>query len=276
MTPASDRRHSGERIERLLAEIRASASLPVWQRVEELMRVVVDLYGGGLARIVTMVDAAGPAGDGIAEQMADDELVSSLLLVHGLHPDDLATRVRKALTRVRPYLGSHGGDVEVVGVDEQAGAVRLRMTGSCDGCPSSIITVKLAVESAIRELAPEVTSVEVEGVTAEAPPPPVAWTRLDAELDSRALSAREVDGGRIVLCRLGEELFAYRDGCASCGAPLGDGRLDGQLLACPSCERRYDVRLAGRAVGAPDVHLIPIPLLADAAGIQIALGEVRA
>src|SRR5262245_60897159 len=102
MTRASDRRHSGERIERLLTEIRASASLPVWQRVEELMRVVVDLYGGGLAPIVTMVDAAGPAGDRIAEQMPDDELVSSLLLVHGLHPEDLATRVRKALTRVRP------------------------------------------------------------------------------------------------------------------------------------------------------------------------------
>src|SRR5262245_18801915 len=276
MTRIPDRRHSGERIERLLEEIRASASLPVWQRVEELIRLVVGLYGGGLERIVTMVDAAGPAGDGIAEQMVDDELVSSLLLVHGLHPDDLATRVRKALTRVRPYLGSHGGDVEVVNVDEQAGAVRLRMTGSCDGCPSSIITVKLAVESAIREMAPEVTSVEVEGVTAGAAPPAAAWTRLDAAPVTGPLTAREVDGGRIVLCRLGEELYAYRDGCAACGAPLADGRLDGQLLACPSCERRYDVRLAGRAVGAPDVHLVPIPLLADAAGIQIALGEVHA
>jgi Fe-S cluster biogenesis protein NfuA/nitrite reductase/ring-hydroxylating ferredoxin subunit len=276
MTRATDRRHSGEHIERLLEEIRASASLPVWQRVDELMRAVVDLYGGGLGRIVSIVDAAGPAGHGIAQQMADDELVASLLLVHGLHPDDLATRVQKALIRVRPYLGSHGGDVEVVTVDEQAGGVRLRMTGSCDGCPSSIITVKLAVEGAIREMAPEVISVEVEGVTAEAAPPPAAWTRLDTDPDTRALSAREVDGGRIVLCRLGEELYAYRDGCAACGAPLADGRLDGQLLACPSCERRYDVRLAGRAVGAPDVHLIPIPLLADAAGIQIALGEVRA
>ncbi len=278
MSQITDLRHSGERIERLLEEIRASASLPVWRRVEDLMRLTVDLYGGGLGRIVSIVDAAGPAGDEIAAHMADDELVASLLLIHGLHPDDLPTRVKKALTRVRPYLGSHGGDVEVVAVDEQAGSVRLRMTGSCDGCPSSVITVKLAVEGAIREMAPEVTAIEVEGITTEPAPPPAAWTRLDAmpDLGARPITSREVDGGRIVLCRLGEEVYAYRDGCASCGADLGDGRLDGQLLACPSCERRYDVRLAGRAIGAPDVHLVPVPLLADASGIQIALGEVPA
>ena len=278
MSEETDFRHSGERIERLLEEIRSSASMPAWQRVEELMRLVVDLYGGGLRRIVTIVDAVGPAGDAISTKMADDELVASLLLVHGLHPDDLQTRVQNALTRVRPYLGSHGGDVEVVAVDERAGSVRLRMTGSCDGCPSSIITVKLAVEGAIREMAPEVTSVEVEGVTADPAPPAAAWTRLDAlpDLGAQPLTTREVRGGRIVLCRLGEDLYAYRDGCAACGAALATGRLDGHLLACPSCERRYDVRLAGRAVGSPDVHLVPVPLLADAAGIQIALGEVSA
>jgi Fe-S cluster biogenesis protein NfuA/nitrite reductase/ring-hydroxylating ferredoxin subunit len=242
------------------------------------MRLVVDLYGAGLGRIVEIVDAAGPAGDAIASAMADDELVASVLLIHGLHPDDLATRVRKALTRVRPYLGSHGGDVEVVAVDERAGAVRLRMTGSCESCPSSIITVKLAVEGAIRDAAPEVTSIEVEGVTAPAAPPAAAWTRLDplGDLDARALTTREVDGGRIVLCRVGEDVYAYRDGCAACGAPLAGGRLDGHLLACPSCERRYDVRLAGRAMGSPDVHLVPVPLLADGGGIQVALGEVSA
>ena len=278
MTEARDHRHSGERIERLLDEIRASASMPAWQRVEELMRLVVDFYGTGLRRLVAIIDDAGPAGEAIAARMADDELVASVLLIHGLHPDDLRTRVKKALTRVRPYLGSHGGDVEVVAVDEQVGSVRLRMTGSCDGCPSSLITVKLAVEGAIRDAAPEITSIEVEGVTPHPAPPAPAWTRLDAlpDLGVRGLTTRQVSGGRIVLCRLGEELYAYRDGCAVCGGALADGRLDGHLLACPSCERRYDVRLAGRAVGSPDVHLVPVPLLADDAGIQIALGEVPA
>ena len=78
--------------------------------------------------------------------------VASLLVLHGLHPEDLRSRVQKALVQVRPYLGSHGGDVEIVDADTHGGVVRLRMKGSCDGCPSSALTVKLAVEGAIREL----------------------------------------------------------------------------------------------------------------------------
>ena len=81
-----------------------------------------------------------------------------------MHPDDFATRVSKALTRVRPYLGSHGGDVELIEADDATGVVRLRMEGSCETCPSSTLTVKLAVEGAIREVAPELTSIEVEGI----------------------------------------------------------------------------------------------------------------
>ena len=280
--------HAGEHIERLLEEIRTSASPPVWRRVEELMSVVVELYGAGLRRIVRMVDDAGTAADELVTRMTGDELVSSLLLVHGLHPDDLATRVRKALDRVRPYLGSHGGDVEVLAVEEDAGRVRLRMTGSCDGCPSSLLTVKLAVEGAIRELAPEIAHVEVDGVTNDGRPAtgPIVddgrtgatWIPLEVAPDPGppSVTGREVEGGRIVLCRIGDDLYAYHDACAICGAGLASGRLDGQLLACPACGRRYDMRHAGRAVDAPDTQLVPVPLLEDASGVRIALREVTA
>ena len=67
--------------------------------------------------------------------MTDDELVSHLLLLHGLHPVSLGDRVLDALDEVRPYLESHGGDVELVGMEGPV--VRLRMQGSCSGCPSS-------------------------------------------------------------------------------------------------------------------------------------------
>jgi Fe-S cluster biogenesis protein NfuA/nitrite reductase/ring-hydroxylating ferredoxin subunit len=281
--------HAGEHIERLLAEIRTSASPPAWQRVEELMRVVVELYGAGLRHIVRIVDGAGAAADGIVTRMTEDELVASLLLVHDIHPDNLATRVQKALARVRPYLGSHGGDVEVLAVDEAASVVRLRMTGSCDGCPSSLLTVKLAVEGAIRELAPEIARVEVDGVTgnghataattpAGGEPPAASWVTLETSLDvaPRSVTAREVQGGRIMLCRLGDDLYAYHDACAACGGALAGGRLEGQLLACPACGRRYDMRRAGRGVESPDVQLVPVPLLEDATGVRIALREVHA
>jgi Fe-S cluster biogenesis protein NfuA len=99
----------------------------------------------------------------------EDELVASLLVLHDLHPKDTETRVVEALDQVRPYLGSHAGGVELLGID-QGGVVHLRLEGSCDGCPSSVQTVKLAIERAIEEAAPEVTAVEVENLTREREP----------------------------------------------------------------------------------------------------------
>ena len=95
--------------------------------------------------------------------------MASLLVLHGLHPRDTETRVVEALDKVRPYLGSHAGGVELLGVDPE-GVVRLRLEGSCDGCPSSTMTVKLAIERAIEEAAPDVTAVEVENLTREREP----------------------------------------------------------------------------------------------------------
>ena len=158
-------RELSERIEPLLEEVRSMASPPVWERVEEIVRSVVHLYGEGLKRIDEIASADGAAGERLRSQLAADDLVSSLLILHGLHPKDFETRVREALERVRPYLGSHGGDVEIVELSLDTGLVRLRMKGSCDGCPSSLLTVKLAVEAAIRESAPEASTIEVEGVT---------------------------------------------------------------------------------------------------------------
>jgi Fe-S cluster biogenesis protein NfuA len=94
--------------------------------------------------------------------LAADEFVASLLLVLGLHPDPMEARVQEALASVRPFLGQHGGDVELLGIDDELGAVKLRLLGSCDGCPSSAATLQGAVEVAIHEKAPEVTRIVVE------------------------------------------------------------------------------------------------------------------
>ena len=91
----------------------------------------------------------------------EDELVAHLLLLHGLHPVPVRERVRGALDEVRPYLVAHGGGVELLGVDD--GVVRLRLEGACNGCPSSALTLKLAVEEAIARAAPDVERIEAEG-----------------------------------------------------------------------------------------------------------------
>jgi Fe-S cluster biogenesis protein NfuA len=96
------------------------------------------------------------------DAFVEDDLVASLLLVHGLHPETLERRVDAALAGVRPLLASHGGDVELLDIDADAGAVLIRLLGSCDGCPSSAVTLQSAVERAITEAAPEIVRIEVD------------------------------------------------------------------------------------------------------------------
>ncbi len=155
----------GDRIEQLVGELRSGLDPVTWRRVEEALSLVTDLYGAGLAVIVR------EAGSSVVTRLLDDELVASLLVVHGLHPHDLAARVQKALHDVRPYLGSHGGDVEILELDEETGTLRLGLLGSCDGCPSSTATLKYSVERAIQEAAPEIVNLVVEGAADPAPVP---------------------------------------------------------------------------------------------------------
>jgi Fe-S cluster biogenesis protein NfuA len=172
VTPGQDLRAVGDRIEHLLDELHATAEPSSWARAEEVLALVTELYGAGLARIVEFVDDATMA------RLLSDELVASLLVLHGLHPDDLAARVEQALEEVRPYLAAHSGDVELIGVDDELSAVCIRLLGSCHGCPSSSITLKLAVEKAIMEAAPEVTRIVVEGEVDHDPPAPTPGTPI--------------------------------------------------------------------------------------------------
>ena len=96
------------------------------------------------------------------QEAGQDDLVSSLLALYDLHPVDLAVRIEQALDQARPYLKSHGGAVELVGVEDQT--VRLRLVGSCQGCPSSAATIKGTIEESIRARVPEIERIEVEGL----------------------------------------------------------------------------------------------------------------
>jgi Fe-S cluster biogenesis protein NfuA len=182
-----DLRATGDRIERMLEELQATSEPGTYQRAAEVLRLVVELYGAGLAKVVQIVRARAPE---VLEALAADELVASLLVVHGLHPDSLAVRIESALARVRPLLAAHGGDVELLGVDEDGAAVRLKLLGNCDGCPSSQVTLRAAVETAIQEAAPEIVRFEVDQPASPGPAVPVsigakpAFTECPAELAS--------------------------------------------------------------------------------------------
>jgi Fe-S cluster biogenesis protein NfuA/nitrite reductase/ring-hydroxylating ferredoxin subunit len=275
MSEGQDLRAVGSRIEELLGQIRAGDPGTA-EVAEEVVRLVVELYGAGLERTVEL---AGPEA---MDRLVEDELFASLLVLHGLHPKDTQTRVVEALDQVRPYLGSHAGGVELVGVDSE-GVVHLRLEGSCDGCPSSTMTVKLAIERAIEEAAPEVTAVEVENLTREKEPQLLQiqplrreWEVVDGleGLEPGRLTAVEVAGAGVVVCSVGGELYAYRDRCPACGTGLaGRAALDAGVLACGSCGQRFDVQLAGRGVDQPELHLVPLPLLAGDGRVRLAVGS---
>jgi Fe-S cluster biogenesis protein NfuA len=178
MDTAPHPRDVGDRIERLLDDLRAALDRRAYEAVEELVRQVTELYGAGLARVVELSREAAPE---LLDRLAGDELLASLLVVHGLHPVPVEARVEAALESVRPFLAHHDGDVELLAIDADADVVVLRLLGSCDGCPSSAVTLQLAVERAILAAAPEIVRIDVEDaapVPATAgPETPVALTR---------------------------------------------------------------------------------------------------
>jgi Fe-S cluster biogenesis protein NfuA/nitrite reductase/ring-hydroxylating ferredoxin subunit len=288
-----DARERVARIEVLLEEVETLADPAARATATELVQALLELYGEGLARVVAQI-AARDDGE-LAEALADDELVAHLLLLHGLHPVGLETRVREALEGVSPYLESHGGGVELLGVEE--GVVRLRLEGSCSGCPSSTATLKLAIEDAIHKAAPDVEGIEAEGVAPAAPPPllqlefaggarreptPAAepdgsWAMAGGmpELRGGGQVLRDIAGEPVLFIAMGESFYAYRPVCPGCDGSLADAAVTDAELACPSCGKRYDVRHAGRCADTPELHLQPVPLLVDDAGmVKVAMGAV--
>jgi Fe-S cluster biogenesis protein NfuA/nitrite reductase/ring-hydroxylating ferredoxin subunit len=296
-------RAAGDRIETLLAAS-AAGGRAAHERAEQLVRILADLYGAGLERLLEIVHEHGHLTDDVLDGLAADDLVASLLLVHGLHPYSVGDRIERALAGVRPYLGSHGGDVELLDVSDD-GVVRLRMLGSCDGCPSSSVTLKLAVEGAIEAAAPEVTAIEVSDAAPAAGPlipveslfsrvggpgPSVvvaepaweaSWESVPELTELAPGAVRQVRAGEVAVlaCRIGTDLFAFRDGCARCDQPM-DGavltrRMGGAagdaVLRCPRCHAHYDPRRAGACLDDEALYLRPLPLLTEGTSVSIAV-----
>ena len=156
-----------ERIEALTQALEDSPDDAARADSQELVHAILELHGAGFGRLLELMGKAGEPGRVLLETAARDELVGSLLLLYGLHPDDLPVRLERALESARPLLRSHGGEVTLLSVSE--GIVRLKMEGSCHGCPSSAATLKNTIEEAILAAAPEVSSIVVDGLTPEPP-----------------------------------------------------------------------------------------------------------
>ncbi len=288
-----ERQRRADRIEALIQEVATFSDPRARATMEELIQALLDMYGEGLANILELTEQTAASGHALIEAFANDDLVGSLFLLHGLHPLDIETRIARALMEVRPYLKSHGGNVELVRIED--GVAYLRLEGSCHGCPSSTITLKLAIEEAIYKAAPDLDGLQVEGVT-EPPPRPQGvpmtfvppkrnkektrpagqdsqWLVVDglAPVSEGTLKAVTLEEESLLFCRIAGAYYAYINRCSNCSGLLEIGRLEGTTLVCPSCERRYDVCRAGRCLDVPNLFLEPVPLLAENGKVRVAL-----
>jgi len=156
-----------KRLQELLEEIQSHPNPAARALLQECLHSLLAFYGDGLARILRHVQDAGSTGEEILERLMHDHAVSGLLLIHGLHPVALETRLRRALEKVRPYMQSHGGNIELLGLEMDVARVKLQ--GTCKSCPSSSVTLELAVRRAVEEACPDLLGFEVVGANRENP-----------------------------------------------------------------------------------------------------------
>jgi Fe-S cluster biogenesis protein NfuA/nitrite reductase/ring-hydroxylating ferredoxin subunit len=296
------------RVQELQAKLDAAGDPATRDLAEELVSAVVQMYGAGLERIVGSLLDAGEEGERLAAALAEEELVAALLLIHDLHPVPLDERVQGALEQVRPYMESHGGDVELLSLE--GGVARISLQGSCSDCAASAVTLELAIKQALEEAAPDLEGLEVEGVTPTSTGPSLplvgggaapqsapdgaielpmvmspgtahAPTRVRApswyEADHLDLVpvghmvGAEVGGAKLVVANVDGTLLAYANTCADCGARLDGGRLQAGTLACPRCSRTFFLPRAGRSMDDERLQLEPVPLLREQGHVKVAL-----
>jgi Fe-S cluster biogenesis protein NfuA/nitrite reductase/ring-hydroxylating ferredoxin subunit len=236
---------------------------------DELVASIMQLYGAGLERIMDALSDPRASAADVRARVVDDGVVASLLVIHDLYPVDLEARVRDALDSVRPYMESHGGDIEILGVED--GVARLQLVGHCRGCPASEATLELAIKAALEEHAPDLAGLEVDGVRSmpngngvgeEIP----GWTDVALEWPPSGTTATMVVGSsELVVANVSGALLAYRNACGGCGGGLVGGNLTGGVLTCPFCNRAFDLRRAGRTED-DSAQIVPVPLLPSGGG----------
>jgi Fe-S cluster biogenesis protein NfuA/nitrite reductase/ring-hydroxylating ferredoxin subunit len=250
------------------------------EAVAELDTLVQTLQREGDERamlLLELIDAIHrPALELIAAGELDHPIARAVLAMYGLA--DLADEelVEEALDEVRPYIHSHGGDVELLGVDD--GVVRVRLAGSCVGCAASAMTLRRGVEEVLREHYPDFRELvaeepqngprllQIEGlrrpVFAHAGASPVAGE----------LRAVTIDGVAVLLAGVGDEAYAFRNACAVDGLPLEGGRLtDEGVLVCPWHNCAYDARSGKRLDEPEQPGLAVVPVAISGGALQVAV-----
>jgi len=266
-----------QRIQELIAQIELLPDPKARKIMQECIQEILSFYGHGLERILNIISNGNRAtAKDIFNNLVEDSFVSGLLLIHDLHPLDLKTRLYQALEKVKPYMDSHGGSVEIVSLED--GVAKLKLSGSCKGCPSSSSTLELGIKQAIEEHCPDLLGLEVEGVAASphreksSQQKASGWRVIKGveALPNGTMMAVEIPGLKLIVCRVHNQLYAYRNLCPACDRSFSNGTLAESILSC-QLGHRYDVQHAGICTDDPDLYLDPFPLLEEDGIVKIAM-----
>jgi Fe-S cluster biogenesis protein NfuA/nitrite reductase/ring-hydroxylating ferredoxin subunit len=267
-----------ERVDAAIASVRKLDPAPQAEAMA-LKSALEALHKAGLTKIVQKLKL-DPRGKELLFELVDIPEVFALFTLHGLVRADLKTRVSRVIEMVRPYMQSHGGDVELVDVSEDT--VFLKLAGSCNGCSMSAVTLRNGVEEALKEHVPEITKIEV------IPDEPSAAIIPLSSLTSGGQPGGWIDGphaddlkdgkpfrmdtekANILIIKMAGRLQAFRNACAHQGLPLDGGMVDLEsgTIACPWHGFRYDC-MTGECLTAPHAQLESFPLRVENGVIKV-------
>jgi Fe-S cluster biogenesis protein NfuA len=151
-----------QRIGELVGDLENIADPEARASAKALVQLLLDLHGAGLERMMEVVAKCGDTGQQTIDELGRDPLISSILVLYGLHPLDLESRVAQAVERVRPQVRKAGGELDLLGIEN--GAVRLHLQVSGHGCGSTGKSLKKLVEDSLYEAAPDMNRLSIEGI----------------------------------------------------------------------------------------------------------------
>ena len=277
------------------------------EKALDLVQIILKLHGEALRRILATFESL-PMKSDIYARMLGDDVIRAILTVHDLLPEELERRVAKAIEELRPFLISQGCDVKLLGVDD--GRARLRLIRSGKGAPP-VAALKLEIEKVLDVAAPDLLSIDIEGMAeqieatakaaamlgaiitpprSETPPPAKLVQIKRPRPDTTNVTGTWVsvvralgfeDGGfkvisyaeiNLLVCKLDGEFYAFRNACAAdVGRSLDDALFDSPVLTCNCHGYSYNLRRGGACVEKPELRLGSLPLKVEEDKVKVAL-----
>ncbi len=294
-----------KKLNALVEELEAYPDAEIREKTLDLVQIILALHREALRRLVATLDSL-PEKEQILSRITGDDVIHTILLIHGLSPADLQTRVAEVVNELRPFLISQGCDVELLGVDN--GRARMRLMRSGQGAPP-ISALKSEIEKALAEVVPDLSGIEIEGMSElldatakaaamlgamlparnESPPPTKLVQIKRASPDKPDHNGKWVsvirslgfdEGGfkivnyadvNLLVCKVNGDFHAFHNSCAAESRALDDAVFDSPMLVCSCHGYQYDLRRQGVCIERPELRLESLPLKIEDDKVKVAL-----